>query len=967
VVFALAVAPAVRADDGAGPPEGGQTGAAAETSAHAVGAPGTSEDAPGHAAGAPGNSENAPGHAGGAPGNSENAPGHADDGAAGPPKADVDQGMSIGQTADASASAAQDTVGNTQVTVRVDEPGNGQPIGQENRAEADAGASASAVVDGGGEGSIDQAVQADAAASQVDVANTVVTVRVGSPGDDASVVQANIASAGATSAGDGGTPGSESAQATATQVGASNTSVSVRVFSPGDDGPVSQTNEAAAAAHAGDGSGEGAAASQDGARNTSVSIRVESPGTSADVFQASTTTADVTSSGGGIAVATTTDAVNTVVAVAVDGTALDHPGAPGLQIWVWEWVWARDEAESVESLLGGDVNSWTWVWDGKGPRHGTVTSRTAGEDDRDRRGGSWDWRWDWNRNGVAGWTWGWDWHESLVCDSCVWIWNWTWNWTGAPADNGSATSQGAAGAPGSAQVNVARANAEATLAVDVSQDALQDGAGPGGQYAGQLVQVEQRADALAEAMQDDVASLTRGAGRHGTANIVESDASVVLDATLTQAVEQLLEAAAGATADQWSGQEVVLGQLGAAEAVATQHDATLTAAGTHGAFGVASATGTVSVDQRVEQDATAAGGTVEQWAGQLTLVEQAVDAGATVDQAGTARSRAGGGTASASSTAGGLLLVDQSTQQASARAGGIGSQAAAQLAYAAQDATARATTTQQAGAAVLPLASSDAGALNRAAVVQQAAQSAVGASGLDVQELLQQSIVVQIAIAVSTSNGGIAGSASVVNCAVTQQGAGQSLAAGAPATAAADLTAFCLPGASRGATSVPQGDEPSVPLAIPPGVDSTAAPTAIDVESNALHGARATASRPPRAAALRAPDRAAPTRPRPLLREAGSPLLTKISAPPSTQARLDTRPGSSAGAGDAGREPPLPPVGDPPTWISALAAAASSAGASGIAAILLAFALVPPLLLRVLEGSVVRRPTGVLAQVEVPI
>jgi hypothetical protein len=54
-------------------------------------------------------------------------------------------------------------------------------------------------------------------------------------------------------------------------------------------------------------------------------------------------------------------------------------------------------------------------------------------------------------------------------------------------------------------------------------------------------------------------------------------------------------------------------------------------------------------------------------------------------------------------------------------------------------------------------------------------------------------------------------------------------------------------------------------------------------------------------------------------------------------------------------------------WISALATAASGAGPSGIAAILLAFALMPPFLLRAREGSVVRRPTDVFAQVEVPV
>jgi len=99
-----------------------------------------------------------------------------------------------------------------------------------------------------------------------------------------------------------------------------------------------------------------------------------------------------------------------------------------------------------------------------------------------------------------------------------------------------------------------------------------------------------------------------------------------------------------------------------------------------------------------------------------------------------------------------------------------------------------------------------------------------------------------------------------------------------------------------------------------------------------------------------------------------SPSMTQISAPRPTQARLDTRPGDHAGVGDAGTEPPLPPAGGPPSWVSAFApAAASGAGPSGIAAILADFALVPPLLLRAREGSVVRRPIDVLSRVDVPV
>ena len=105
------------------------------------------------------------------------------------------------------------------------------------------------------------------------------TVRVGSP--RRRVTQTNSAS-GTADAAVGGDSGS-SAAASASQEDVGNTAVSVRVFSPGDEGPVTQLNDASAVADAG-GSGVGdATAQQDGVRNTSVSIRVASPGSAAQV------------------------------------------------------------------------------------------------------------------------------------------------------------------------------------------------------------------------------------------------------------------------------------------------------------------------------------------------------------------------------------------------------------------------------------------------------------------------------------------------------------------------------------------------------------------------------------------------------------------------------------------------------------------------------------------------------------
>jgi hypothetical protein len=187
-----------------------------------------------------------------------------------------------------------------------------------------------------------------------------------------------------------------------------------------------------------------------------------------------------------------------------------------------------------------------------------------------------------------------------------------------------------------------------------------------------------------------------------------------------------------------------------------------------------------------------------------------------------------------------------------------------------------------------------------------------------------------------------------------------------------DISTFCAPPAAvPGAATPVAGTESAVfpVFATPPSVEVSASslPTDdLDVMvfrdhrrlSAAADGMRATTPRVRLVRPEQASGRLVPE----------SPAMTQISAPRPTQARLDTRPGDHAGAGDAGREPPLSPAGGPPSWVSAFApAAASGAGPSGIAAILADFALVPPLLLRAREGSVVRRPIDVLSRVDVPV
>jgi hypothetical protein len=123
--------------------------------------------------------------------------------------------------------------------------------------------------DGGQQATTDQAAAAAAAATQQQPTNVVVTVRINSPGDDGPINQTNVVVAdadGSNSASTaqngnptagGATPdqnaatGQEAgATATASQDGAGNLVVIVRINSPGDNGAISQTNAAGAGANA---------------------------------------------------------------------------------------------------------------------------------------------------------------------------------------------------------------------------------------------------------------------------------------------------------------------------------------------------------------------------------------------------------------------------------------------------------------------------------------------------------------------------------------------------------------------------------------------------------------------------------------------------------------------------------------------------------------------------------------------
>src|SRR5919201_1380863 len=108
----------------------------------------------------------------------------------------------------------------------------------------------------------DQMAVADASGLQQQPTNIVVTIRVDSPGDDGSISQTNVVVAGANGSNsastgqDGGagqnasTDQQADANTNVTQDGAGNYIVIVRINSPGNDGPISQTNAAIGSSNA---------------------------------------------------------------------------------------------------------------------------------------------------------------------------------------------------------------------------------------------------------------------------------------------------------------------------------------------------------------------------------------------------------------------------------------------------------------------------------------------------------------------------------------------------------------------------------------------------------------------------------------------------------------------------------------------------------------------------------------------
>ena len=514
----------------------------------------------------------------------------------------------------------------------------------------------------------------------------------------------------------------------------------------------------------------------------------------------------------------------------------------------------------------------------------------------------------------------------------------------------------------------ATAHADATLAQRVAQD---DGAVE--RFAGQIAATAQLVEASAVAFQQlEDAALTIAPAPGGVRrSIVVADATAIV--SVDQAIAQLGDVVGAGVLEQWAGQQTAVAQHAEADAVGGQ--VLDGAAATEGAA-LASAVVASDNEQSVFQHGRLGDGLLVQWSGQLTDVVQMAGSNARVTQ--VARERDSGEVASAKASSANLAVAAQSSVQDGARSAGIGSQTVAQLVQVAQDAGSIATTAQS-GESDAGLATSNATALNRSISLQAGTQAMNGASAIDVQDLLQEALVTQTAFASSSSAGGIGGPARTVNCSTTDQGASQGIGGLIP-VGVVDLTSFCTPpapaplGGDAGAHDAAIADTSgSSSTEQPASVVTVATLAAVDEDVAAGHGTRngpvRTRNGPVRRAALRpspvtqastelAPAAALPARAEP---------RSQVSSPTPPQARFDSRPEGSSGREAVERESPLPPTEGPPPWASALAEGLAAFGGSGIAAILLALVLTPPALRRVRDGAVVRRPTSVLAPIDVPI
>ncbi len=354
--------------------------------------------------------------------------------AASTPAQSVGQAAGNDQTATSNASTTQYQPSNSNIDVRIFSPGANGPVTQANQAGSAAVAGnanvtgQSAAQSGGGSQSAGQAAgstqDADATATTEQVApkNENISVRIGSDGANGPVTQSNqagsVAAAGNLNAteqtagqqqggGDckcagGGSQGagqvahndqSAKADAKTEQVKPSNSNISVRIHSPGDDGAVNQANVADSIAAAGNLNGTGQTATQQaggaggeqgvgqvaGSRqdadakarteqikptNENANVRIGSPGANGDVTQINAAGSGAIAANGNLTGQTADQA---------QGDGCGCHGGTGVQA-VGQEAWNDQEADAdAETKQIGASNANTPVRIGSPGADGNVT------------------------------------------------------------------------------------------------------------------------------------------------------------------------------------------------------------------------------------------------------------------------------------------------------------------------------------------------------------------------------------------------------------------------------------------------------------------------------------------------------------------------------------------------------------------------------------------------------------------
>jgi hypothetical protein len=176
-----------------------------------------------------------------------------------------------------------------------------------------------------------------ATATQAGAANLAVTVRIDSPGDNGDVTQTIDGQAESGQTATENAPQAASSQTDATQVAPTNVAVSVRVGSPGTDGQVTQTIVT-------DGSAQGqyqlpATQYQDGAPvgAPAPAVDASAPAPDAPVAQAPAATQPP------------------------QGTT-DAPSLPSSWVWNWTWTCGDITGSDTTQTIDTGIPGWIWTW-----------------------------------------------------------------------------------------------------------------------------------------------------------------------------------------------------------------------------------------------------------------------------------------------------------------------------------------------------------------------------------------------------------------------------------------------------------------------------------------------------------------------------------------------------------------------------------------------------------------------------